>query len=154
MQGAIDKFDPNIVFGLFTYGDVDYINEIDIEIAKWGRNQTSNLHYHVYPKELGSKSVSSETEMVLSGTYTTHSFNWTEDFVYFQSQHGFKSSASENVFFSYQTPVDFTGSMPVLRVPLHMNLWMFKGRPPTDGNEVEIVVNDFQYTESVDESLT
>ncbi|XP_037035095.1 uncharacterized protein LOC119073618 isoform X3 [Bradysia coprophila] len=150
IQGAIDKFDPNIVLGLFTYGGVDYINEIDIEIAKWGRNQSSNLFYTVYPSDLnGSKSVSSEIQMILQGTYTTHQFNWTKDYVRFQSQHGFKSSPTENVFFSYQTPANFTHSMPVIRVPLHMNLWMFKGRPPTDGKEVEIVVNDFQYEEEL-----
>jgi hypothetical protein len=27
-----------------------------------------------------------------------------------------------------------------------MNLWLFKGRPPTDGQPVEIVIRSFQFT--------
>ncbi len=149
VEGAIDKFDRNVVLGLFTYGNVDYINEIDIVIAKWGKSEEEapNLSYSVYPRELNVKHVSNRTIMTLHGTYTTHQFKWTRDHVSFQSQHGHQSSPTKNVFFSYKTPANFTANMPVLKVPLHMNLWNFKGQPPSDGNEVEVVVHDFKYTE-------
>lgn len=149
VEGAIDKFDTNIVFGLFTYGGVDSTNEIDIEVAKWGRPEpeASNLFYTVYPRALNTtKPVSSGTLMALQGTFTTHQFTWTEDYVSFQSQHGFQSSPTKNVFFTWQTPASFAPYMPVLSAPMHMNLWTFKGRQPTDGKEVEIVIHDFQYT--------
>jgi hypothetical protein len=35
--GRMDNFDKNIVLGLFPYGGPDGQNEIDIEMAKWGR---------------------------------------------------------------------------------------------------------------------
>lgn len=35
VEGAIDKFDRNVVLGFFTYGGLDGTNEIDIEMAKW-----------------------------------------------------------------------------------------------------------------------
>lgn len=153
VEGAIDKFDPNVVLGLFTYGGTDFIDEIDIEIAKWGRNNSedSNLSYSVYPRagnttENTSKHISSNTRMTLQGSYTTHQFEWTEDCVSFQSQHGFHNSSMRNVFFTFQTPETFAPNVPILSAPLNMNLWTFKGRPPTDGKEVEIVVHDFQYT--------
>lgn len=124
-------------------------NEIDIEIAKWGRvePEASNLGYTVYPRALNTaKQVSSGTKMTLQGTYTTHQFTWTREYVSLQSQHGFASSPTKNVFFQFQTPASFASSMPVLSAPLHMNLWTFQGKPPTDENEVEIVIHDFQYT--------
>lgn len=148
VEGAIDRFDTNVVLGIFTYGGVDNINEIDIEMAKWGRLEpkASNLFYTIYPRANGTEPVSNGTQMSLEGTYTTHRFTWTNDYVSLQSQHGFQKSPTENVFFAYQTPAYFAPSMPILSVPLHTNLWIFKGRPPTDMKEVEIIIHDFQYT--------
>jgi hypothetical protein len=31
-------------------------------------------------------------------------------------------------------------------MPVHLNLWLFKGLPPKDGREVEIVVQAFEFT--------
>lgn len=148
VEGAIDKFDPNVVLGLFNYGTVDATNEIAIEMAKWGRTESeaSNLFYTVYPPALNTTKPSSfGFRMALQGTYTTHQFKWTEDYVSFQSQHGFQNLPTHNVFFTYQTPTTFSQYMPISSVPLHMNLWAFKGNPPTDGEEVEIVIHHFQY---------
>jgi hypothetical protein len=151
VEGAIDKFDRNVVLGLFTYGGVDGTNEIDIEVAKWSRPEpeASNLFYTVYPRTLDiAKPVSNNTRMTLQGTYTTHQFNWTSDHIAFQSQHGFMDSPDRNIFFAYQTPANFTPAMPYLDAPLHMNLWAFQGKPPTDGQEVEIIIHDFKYTKA------
>lgn len=151
VEGAIDKFDQNVILGLFTYGGIDYINEIDIEIAKFGRNEpdASNLYYTVYPRELGvTKKISFSKRVTLQGTYTTHQFEWTPEYVTFQSQHGFRTSPNENVYFSVKTPANFSSSIPYLSAPLRLNLFTFRGRPPTNGQEVEIVIHDFQYTEA------
>lgn len=149
VEGAIDKFDRNMVLGFFTYGSLDRTNEIDIEVALWGRTevQASNFFYTVFPNELNVGPVSKGKRIALNdGTYTTHQFTWTRDHVSFRSQYGFKTSPTEDVFFTYQTPASFTPHMPVLSVPLHMNLWIFNGGVPTDNKEVEIVVHGFQYT--------
>lgn len=137
--------------GLFTYGGLDGTNEIDIEVAKWNQPEpnASNIFYTVYPRSLGTvKQVSNGTRMVLQGTYTTHQFKWTAEHVAFQSQHGFQTSPDENIFFSCQTPDSFTPSMPYVEAPLHLNLWLFRGDPPTDGEEVEVILHDFQYTKA------
>lgn len=149
VEGAIDKFDTNVVFGLFTYGGEDGTNEIDIEIARWGQPdpRANNLSYTIYPSARNTTDrVTSGTLMTLDGTYTTHQFQWSKDNVTLQSQNGFQTSPNENVFFTYQTPASFTPYMPVSDALLHMNLWAFEGRPPTDGKEVEIVIHDFQYS--------
>ena len=151
VEGPIDQLDRNVVLGLFTYGDLDGTNEIDIEVAKWSQPEpdASNLFYTVYPRSLDAgKRVSNNTRMILEGTYTTHQFNWTAEHVAFQSQHGFMNSSEHNVFFSYQTPANFSRAMPYLTAPLHMNLWAFQGKPPSDGREVEIIIHDFKYTKA------
>ncbi|CAF3418158.1 unnamed protein product [Rotaria sp. Silwood1] len=143
VEGAIDKFDPRVVLGLFTYGGVDGTNEIDIEVAKWGRTElvASNYFYTVYPHTLGiAQPVSNGTRISLQGTYTTHQFTWTSDKISFLGQHGFMTSPTENRFYSYQTPTAFAPSIPYTSAPLHMNLWLFQGKPPMNGQTVEIVI--------------
>ncbi|CAF1046579.1 unnamed protein product [Didymodactylos carnosus] len=147
VEGQIDKFDPNIVLGFFTYGGTDQENEIDIEMAKWGQtsSQAYNLFYTVYPKKVGLPTNSSGTKISLSGTYTTHRFAWSSKQVAWESLHGFTDS-NTNQFFQYTTPSNYQQYMPVANVPLHINLWLFQGKQPMDGKEVEIVVHSFKYT--------
>ncbi|CAF1440515.1 unnamed protein product [Didymodactylos carnosus] len=149
VEGTIDRFDPNVVVGLFTYGGVDGINEIDIEVAKWGQTSSnaSNLFYTVYPSSLGGQSsTSSSTLMSLEGTYTSHQFTWSTYQVDFKSQHGHFIDPNYNVFSSYQTPSSFNCLIPQDTAPLHMNLWLFQGQAPIDGQEVEVIIHNFQYT--------
>ncbi|CAF1141405.1 unnamed protein product, partial [Adineta steineri] len=120
VEGAIDKLDTNVVLGLFTYGGIDGTNEIDIEMAKWGRTESeaSNLFYTTYPHTLDvAKPVSSGTRISLQGTYTTHQFIWNSYNVVYQSQHGFMNSSHENIFYSYTTPIAFTSAMPHISAP-------------------------------------
>ncbi|CAF4153154.1 unnamed protein product [Rotaria sordida] len=150
IEGAIDKLDPNVVLGLFTYQGLDGTNEIDIEAARWGQKKAraSNLFYTVYPKILGNtQPVSTGTLISLQGTYTTHQFTWTSQKISFQSQHGFQISPNPNIFFSYQTPDSFESSVPNGTAPVHMNLWAFQGKPPMNGQEVEIIIHGFNYTQ-------
>ncbi|CAF0996252.1 unnamed protein product [Adineta steineri] len=133
VEGAIDKLDTNVVLGLFTYGGIDGTNEIDIEMAKWGRTESeaSNLFYTTYPHTLDvAKPVSSGTRISL------------------QVNMDFLNSLHENIFYSYTTPMAFTSAMPHISAPLHMNLWAFQGKPPTDSQEVEIVIHDFKYIQA------
>ena len=31
-------------------------------------------------------------------------------------------------------------------MPIHINLWLFKGLPPKNGQEVEVIIRDFKFT--------
>ena len=152
VEGPIDKLDTNVVLGLFTYGGADGTNEIDIEVAKWGRTEpeASNFFYTVYPHTLdAAEKLSSGTRLSLEGTYTTHQFTWSRENVALQIQGGFvEQPQEENSIFSYKTPSSFTPAMPYITAPIHMNLWAFKGTSPTDDQEVEIIIHDFKYIEA------
>ncbi|CAF2745253.1 unnamed protein product [Rotaria sp. Silwood2] len=148
VEGAIDKFDPNVVLGLFTYGGVDYINEIDIEVAKWGvtKPDALNMGFTVYPNTFNiSKPIQLVKRVSSNETYTTHQFTWTSDKVSFLVQDGFMESPNQNILYSYQTPKTFASSVPYTSAPLCMNLWLMYGRAPMNGKEMEIIIHDFKY---------
>ena len=62
ISGRIDRFDDNVVLGLFNYptGDVgpDATHEIDIEFARWGDAKNPIGNYTVWPVEKSLKQVS------------------------------------------------------------------------------------------------
>lgn len=149
VEGPIDKLDPNVVFGLFTYGLPDGANEIDIEFSKWSDAGATapDLSYTTYPHTVGVAPADEyKIRVVLTGNFTTHSFTWKNGSVSFLGQHGHQTSPSINVFSSYRTPTSFASAVPFKNAKLHMNLWGFQGRAPNDGLDVEMVIRGFKYT--------
>jgi hypothetical protein len=39
-------------------------------------------------------------------------------------------------------------------MPVHINLWLFQGRPPKDGQEVEVIIRGFKYTPDESEHVS
>ena len=155
IEGEVDKFDPKIVLGLFTYPTPaegpDRTNEIDIEWSKWGQidKNATNLAYTIYPRAKGGPIVSKNQKQDLNGTYTTGAFTWSPDGIKLESYHGHTTN-DENKFFEWETPDDFAGACPVAPVPVHMNLWIHQeqipGPAPTNNQEVEVIVHNFTFT--------
>jgi hypothetical protein len=145
IEGAVDKLDKNIVFGLFNYkaGD-DGHHEVDIEFARWGNNAWPNYNYTVYPSSGDPDSnAHQENELTLNGTYTTYKFYRTSSYVSFRGFHGHTEDVA-NSFFPWTTPAGFPVS--TLALPVHMNLWLFRHLAPSNGQEVELIVHSFKYT--------
>lgn len=144
--GRIDLFDPNIVLGLFNYSGTDGINEIDIEIARWGDFQNpNNGNFIVWPSVPGLNNTGHNFSFSLNGTYTTHRFNWASKKVEYQSLHGHTNNDENQIAaWSYQ-PDDSLERIPQQPLRVHMNLWLFKGQPPTDLQEVEVIISNFQF---------
>ena len=147
--GQLDKLDPNVVFGLFNYPtpDVgpDRTNEIDIEFAKWGNATAPIGNYTVWPAITGLNRTYSRFSVNLNGSYTTHRFTWTAASVFFQSLNGHyddDTNQFESWLYQPSDPANYIGQQPV---PVHINLWLFKGRPPTNGLEVEVIVSSFKF---------
>ena len=139
IQGKLNSLDPNIVLSMFNYGKVDYINEIDIEISKWGNNKsTLPLGYTVYPATPGPKSVKL-FPMVLKSDLSTHRFTWTPSGVNFLSQQGVKgmNDLSEPIA-SFSTSISLNIEMPIC-----FDMWLMGGHAPKIG--AEVVIKDFEY---------
>ncbi|MDF5731973.1 MAG: glycoside hydrolase family 16 protein [Rhizonema sp. PD38] len=148
----IDLFDPNIVFGLFNYPTLsigpDGTNEIDIEIAKWGNPESKNLSFTVYPAVSGPNHDSRSFNFSLNGTYTTHQFVWTSKNIHFQSFHGHGNDQQNKIADWDYKPEDSSQHIPQKPLPIHINLWLFQGRQPTNSQSVEVIISKFQFTPS------
>ncbi|MEH1838782.1 MAG: glycoside hydrolase family 16 protein [Nostoc sp.] len=147
--GRLDKLDPNTVFGLYNYPTpdvgVDGTNEIDIEFAKWGNVAASIGNYTVWPvkKELDRKY--NNFPVNLNGSYTTHRFTWTAANVYFQSLNGhYDDNTNQFANWLYQ-PLDSANYIGHKPMPVYINLWLFKGQPPTNGQQVELIIRSFKF---------
>lgn len=153
VEGAVDRLDPNIVLGLFLYPTPDVgpdgTHEIDIEFARWGRHDSPIGNYTVWHTRNAHKNSGHTFPIVLDGTFTTYSWTWQPGTVSYQSQHGHHDGASQasgSTFAQWEfKPKDAASEIAQKPMPLHFNLWLFQGRAPTDGQEVEIVIRDFRF---------
>lgn len=151
LQGRPDLLDRNLVLGLFNYPDSDQggdgTNEIDIEYAQWGQAAADHGNWTIYPAVAGPKPLEKTFPIHLNGDRTTHRFTWSPTGVRFVALHGTQDIGSE------QNPIDITSftprkpqrRIPQQALPVHLNLWLFKGRQPTDGQPVEMVISSFRF---------
>jgi hypothetical protein len=147
--GAIDELDPNVVLGLFDYPtpDVgpDTTNEIGIEMARWGNPSYPNLNFTVWPSVPGASPAGRTYSFSLDGTFTTQRFTWRSNRLLFQSLNGHRNNDKSEIARWDFVPRRPVRTLPQRPLPVHLNLWLFEGRPPTDGREVEIVIRSFVY---------
>jgi len=150
IEGRVDKLDLNVVLGLFTYPPRDVgrggTHEIDIEFAKWGLPKAPIGNYTVWPTERALKSTSSTFPITLDGDLSTQRFTWSATSVFFQSLLGHRDDDAQQVASWQYEPADPASRISRQPMPVHINLWCFEGRPPTDGKPVELVVRAFTFT--------
>lgn len=148
--GRLDRLDDQVVLGLFNYptGDVgpDATHEIDIEFARWGHPRNPMGNFTVWPVESGLKQVSHGFPFVLGGDASTHRFMWTSNRIEFRSTNGHRDDDADLLATWTYSPPEPGRWIAQRPMPVHLNLWLFQGRPPKDGQEVEIIIRDFHYT--------
>jgi len=146
LDSAVDSLDPSVVLGLFTWNDVPDYNhrELDIEFSRWGAASNQNAQYVVQPYDVAANIV--RFEQPAGVAQSTHSFRWMTGGVAFQSVRGFEATnpAAGDVINTWSYSVGSGTPVPGGE-NARLNLWLFQGRAPTDGREVEIVVNRFQF---------
>ncbi len=146
VEGAIDKLDKNIVFGLFDYSGVDGRDEIDIEYSRYGNASYANLNYVQFPQQGSSKPTAAYSQefSLPNGTYTTQRFTRTSSSTNLKTLFGFQSNDT-NLYLSktFSAP---TYSISTLKMPILMNLWLFGGNAPSNNQSVEIIIHNFKFT--------
>ena len=149
IEGRIDKLDPNVVLGLFNYPPRDVgpgaTHEIDVEFARWGNSKWPNGNFTVWPAEKGRKQTSKTFEFELTGDRSVHRFDWTSISIEFVSSNFGRDQRIAHWKFEPKEPSKSIAQKPM---PVHVNLWCFKGRPPTDARPVELIVRSFKFTPS------
>lgn len=144
LNSLVDNLDPSVVLGLFTWSDDPAYNhrELDIEFSRWGVAGNQNAQYVVQPYSIAGNLYRWEEPSGL--TQSTHSFQWLSASVFFQSLAGYyQPPPAVNAVINQHT---FTQGIPVPGSEVcHMNLWLYKGKAPTNRQPVEIVVNRFEF---------
>jgi len=142
--GAIDALDPNAVLGLFVYRDDS--REIDIEFSRWGNPSGANGWYVVQPGATPGNAHS--FTFALTGTHTTHYFDWQSSWISFKSIHGHYEEPPSGDYL-IQSWLHTGGDIPDdgddLRV--HINLWLYQGAAPISGQPIEVVIADAEDTD-------
>lgn len=139
----VDTIDMNSILGLFTY--LDDNNEIDIEFARWGWAGGTNLDYVCQPGQTPGNAHS--FNFAIAENYSTHSFNWQASEINYRSLYGhyYEPPSPAHVIQTW----NYTGPdiPPESTERTHMNLWLMGGNPPSDGQEIEIVITEFNFTD-------
>lgn len=147
IEGPVDTLDPQVVLGLFTYPRPETgksgTHEIDIEFARWGNPAYPNLNYTVWPAKEALKSASSSTEIEFGSSRTIHRFHWTAEKIEFSS-FAVKDKAAKVANWKFAPP-DAAERISQVPQQLMLNLWLVDGKPPADGQEVEIAIHRFNF---------
>jgi hypothetical protein len=124
---TVSGFDPRVVLGLFSY--LNDSSEIDVEVARWDNTfDPTNAGFTVQPYFNDGNTWRFTTP---SGP-TSYGFDWGASTIDFSGPAGPWSYSGPDV------PA-FAGHRA------HMNLWLFQGKPPRNGAEVEVVLRSFTF---------
>lgn len=141
ISSRIDILDKNVVVGLFTY--LNDSAEIDIEFSRWGKADNMNSQYAIQP----SYKPENKHRFNIDYNYefpTVHIIDWQQNAIDFYSFTDEISTMSENKdtidFWSYKGADIPTDDEERIKI----NLWLFKGKPPSDITENELVVKEFK----------
>lgn len=166
ISSRVNNLDRNVVLGLFTWNDKSCItnanSELDIEFTRWGdANDPNVINYSVQPTNSGQETERFTTrQMTYTGNKTLHFINWTPTLVSFSS---YKNHTNPPAPADLIADWSFGNNNPpkskeecdskpiVIPAPengthLNINLWLDRGRYPSDGQEVEVVIHSIEYT--------
>lgn len=135
----VDDLDKNVVGGLFTY--LDDFNEIDIEFSRWGEDTDTNSQFTIQPAH--KKGNIFRYSMDLPHKISTHIIDWQKDRIDFASYKGYHhmKPAINKIISEWSYTGDDIPCENEEKVMI--NLWLFKGMPPSDGKESEMIIKSF-----------
>ena len=132
----VDQLDPNVVAGLFTYKNDE--EEIDIEFSRWSDPDNQDSQFAVQPAHLPNNKV--RYNLDLEGPLSTHWFNWQKDYIEFASYRGHTLEPKEDdIIFEWR--YEGINIPPDVDERLKINLWLFRGKAPSDLKEVEMIID-------------
>ncbi|OGS00580.1 MAG: hypothetical protein A3G41_06590 [Elusimicrobia bacterium RIFCSPLOWO2_12_FULL_59_9] len=136
VEGRPDLLDKNVVFSPFIY--MSDTEEMDIEFSRWGEeNPGFNAQMAVQPARPENLK---RFSLRLPGGVSTQEIDWRPESIRFrifadagEDPSGRRAAAEEWTYWGGDNPAENSARV-------HINLWLYKGAPPSDGRESEIVV--------------
>jgi hypothetical protein len=135
------------VLGMFTWNDADtehHFCEIDAEISAWSKRGNKLGQWVIQPYTRPGNLMRFDLPAALSAT--RHVFTWKPERVECQSlalNPAKPTAAGRSIFqhsFNREIPPATEGTNA------RINLWLFNGRPPADGKEIEVVIREFTFS--------
>ena len=149
VSSRVDQLDKNVVAGLFTWdGAAPEYNyrEIDIEFSKWGQAINDNAQYVVQPWDQPENM--ERFNMELNGNNSTHIFDWNIGSIFFQSLYDHFSLPLDDSYVIKSWVYTGDDIPPAGEENVRINLWLNNGEPPSDGQETEVIIKKFEYTQN------
>ena len=141
-ETLFQKLHKNPVTGLFLYRNDE--KEIDIEFSKWGEENNQVAQYVIQPSDnTGNKK---RFDLPTAYKSLTHIINWQADSIIFSSHSGgiAETETIENLIEKWKyTGPDNPSNVDDLATKI--NFWLFRGIPPIEKKDMEIVISDFKY---------
>lgn len=129
------------VVTLFTWDDVrsvDFRNELDIELSRWGKPKNQNAQYVVQPFYV-PKDIS---RFSAPPGVVTHAFRWEPKQVSFESVQGVGLVAGKNRIYRHT----FSSSIPTPgNETVHIDLYDFHHSKSSNQQPSEVVIEKFEY---------
>lgn len=144
VETDMDTLDPNVVLGMFTYSDDPTYSyrEIDLECTRWGN--PTDVHNAQFVVQPSSPSRRVRFAVPAGVTDSTHVFTWETNRVSLQCQRGGYSVAPHPT----NLLANWTCAMEIPQAgdeTARLNLWLHRGRVPTNTNEVEVIIRSFEF---------
>ncbi len=139
------ELDPQVILGMFTWHDSDasfHNREIDIELSRWTQPENLNAQFVVQPYE--TKGNIDRFDMPKSLNELTYQFVWRHDRVDFDAWKRSKSAEKSHKSLHHWSCAS-ADVPPAGGESLHINLWLFRGKSPTNGQSVEMILRHFSY---------
>lgn len=130
IDGPLGRLDPNVVLGIFGYRDD--ASEWDIEFARWGKRREANAQFVVAPATNPSRL----HRFLVPPNSKTLALQvvWHTEFLAFELVT--MDGRVERWRYSGPNRPSPDGHR------LHINLWLYQGRAPTDERAVEITISE------------
>ncbi len=139
LASNVGALDPNVVLGLFTWSDRARFahREIDIELARWGNAaDATNAQYVIQPHD-GAGHLARFTQPAMD--HSVHQFTWGPGRIDWQGTGGTGSPIASYSYAGSDVP-------PSGDERVRLNLWLFQGAAPIDGQPVEVIIESFAFT--------
>jgi hypothetical protein len=151
IDAPLDRFDPNVVLGLFPYGPEGGVgsagtNEIEIDYSRFANACGPNADWTTYPASGTTIGESRSTFSLKGSTLSTTRLVWSKSRITIALMSGIEPvGATSKVLKSWAyAPPDPAANIPQQAIPVGMNLWCFNA-PPSDGQNVDVVIRDFEF---------
>ena len=161
LGSRVDQLDKNVVLGIFTWdanAPSEHYRELDIEFSRWGEEDAENAQFVVQPWQSPLNRERFYMTIDSEDLRSTHFMTWLPTVVDFSSLQGYVASPVTQASAFHQwnyngEDIPDSGDESGDKAEMRFNLWLMQGLAPSDGQEVEVVIEAFEFVPALDRGM-